>query len=366
MKNLLDNRISSRFVKIDTGLKVHYLECNKNNKNLPTILLLHGFPELSFSWRRIMPMLFEKGFRVIAIDQRGYGKTIGDAKKSYDDINQYNLFNLTLDIISFLNKIKIKKIKILIGHDAGSIIAGTAALIRPDLFNSLVMMSAPFTGVPKINDHNPKDNIHEELKLLSPPRKHYQWYYSSNKANKDMHLRNKSELHKFLRSYFHVKSADWSKNKPFELKSWSAKELEKLPEYYIMKYRDTMVDSVIKYYPKKNVFDKWLNDKELDVYTSYFHKNGFQSSLNWYKCMTSKNYNDNLKIFDGKLLTVPSIYISGEKDWGMFQKPGALKQMKKLCSNFKGIKVVKNAGHWVQQENPKKVVELILKFNLKN
>ena len=80
MKNLLDNRISSRFVKIDTGLKVHYLECNKNNKNLPTILLLHGFPELSFSWRRIMPMLFEKGFRVIAIDQRGYGKTIGDAK----------------------------------------------------------------------------------------------------------------------------------------------------------------------------------------------------------------------------------------------------------------------------------------------
>ena len=228
------------------------------------------------------------------------------------------------------------------------------------------MMSAPFTGVPKINGSYMKGNINKDLKLLSTPRKHYQWYYSSNKANKDMHLKKKSELHKFLRSYFHVKSGDWLENKPFELKSWSAKELEKLPEYYIMKYRDTMVDSVIKYYPKKNVFDKWLNDKELDVYTSYFHKNGFQSSLNWYKCMTSKNYNDNLKIFDGKLLTVPSIYISGEKDWGMFQKPGALKQMKKLCSNFKGIKVVKNAGHWVQQENPKKVVELILKFNLKN
>ena len=73
------------------------------------------------------------------------------------------------------------------------------------------MMSAPFTGVPKINDHNSKDNIHEELKLLSPPRKHYQWYYSSKKANKDMHLKNKSELHKFLRCYFHVKSADWQK-----------------------------------------------------------------------------------------------------------------------------------------------------------
>ena len=94
-----------------------------------------------------------------------------------------------------------------------------------------------------------------------------------------------------------------------------------------------MVDSVIKYYPEKNVFDKWLNDKELDVYTSYFFKNGFQSSLNWYRCITSKNYNDNLKIFDGKLLTVPSIFISGEKDWGMFQKPGALKQMKKFISN---------------------------------
>ena len=82
--------------------------------------------------------------------------------------------------------------------------------------------------------------------------------------------------------------------------------------------------------------------------------------------MTSKNYNENLKIFDGKLLEVPSIYISGEKDWGMFQKPGALKLMKKLCSNFKGIKVIKNAGHWVQQEKPQKVVEIILKFNSNN
>ena len=67
-----------------------------------------------------------------------------------------------------------------------------------------------------------------------------------------------------------------AKNKPFELKSWSAKELGKLPEYYIMKFEDTMVDSVMKYYPDKNVFNKWLNDKELDVYTNYFYKNGFQ------------------------------------------------------------------------------------------
>ncbi len=362
MIHLLDENIKSNFVNIGTGLKVHYLEYDcKIKKNTPIALLLHGFPEISFSWRKLLPLLSKEGFRVIAIDQRGYGKTIGGSKEYEDDIREYNLINLVSDLVSFLREMNINCIDLLVGHDAGSIVAGAATLLRPDLFKSLVMMSAPFTGTLKPQLDKNRINIHDELKQLNPPRKHYQWYYSTNKANDDMHLSSKEKLGYFLRSYFHVKSADWEYNNPFELASWTAKELEKLPEYYIMKLEDTMVESVTKFFPK-NIKCDWLNDNELDVYTNTFFENGFQSALNWYRCMTSENQNKELNAFQGKLINNFTLYISGEKDWGMYQKPGALREMKNLCKNFKGIKIIKNAGHWVQQEKPEDVAKAILNF----
>ena len=366
MKNLLDSGIFSNFISTGTGLKIHYLESKPRNfnKNTPIALLLHGFPELSFSWRKIMPGLTKAGFRVIAPDQRGYGKTIGGSKKFEDNIEEYNLLNLSIDIISFLHNLNIKKVDLLVGHDAGSIVAGTSALVRGDIFKSVVMMSAPYTGIPLINPKVSLDPIHQDLKKLKQPRKHYQWYYSTKQANTDMHLKNKKKLHKFLRSYFHTKSADWDSNSPYELKSWSAIELAKLPEYYIMKLEDTMVDSVIKYFPKNKKYKRWLTDEELNFYTETFFENGFQSSLNWYRCMTSQIHNDNLKIFFGKQIEIPSMFISGEKDWGMYQKPGALNEMKEItCKKFLGVKIVKNAGHWVQQEQPNDVLNLLLDFH---
>ena len=78
--------------------------------------------------------------------------------------------------------------------------------------------------------------------------------------------------------------------------------------------------------------------------------------------MTSENQNKELNVFQGKLINNFTLYISGEKDWGMYQKPGALNEMKNLCKNFKGIKIIKNAGHWVQQEKPEDVAKTILNF----
>ena len=365
MRNLLHSSISSNFISTGTGLKVHYLESKPQNytKKSPIALLLHGFPELSFSWRKIMPGLSNAGFRVLAPDQRGYGKTLGGSKKFEDNIEEYNLYNLTFDVVSFLQNLDIQKIDLLVGHDAGSIIAGTCALLREDIFNSIVMMSAPYTGVPKLSKQIFDDLIHEDLHKLKPPRKHYQWYYSTKEANEDMHLKSKKKLHQFLRSYFHTKSADWLKNSPYEIKSWSAKDLAKLPEYYIMKFEDTMVDSVMKYHPKNKKYESWLYDEELNFYTETFLKNGFQSSLNWYRCMTSQTQNNNLEIYFGKQIEIPSMFISGEKDWGMYQKPGSLKEMQnKTFKNFYGVKIVKNAGHWVQQEQPENVLSLLLNF----
>ena len=127
MIELLDPIIKSHKINISTGLNVHYLEASLdkyNNKNQPVILLLHGFPELSFSWRKIMPTLAKEGFKVIAPDMRGYGLTSGGAKHYNSDISEYRLMSLSTDILSFLSSLEINRIDLLVGHDAGSSVAG--------------------------------------------------------------------------------------------------------------------------------------------------------------------------------------------------------------------------------------------------
>ena len=153
MLELLDPKIKSHNVEISNGLRVHYLEANLSKNQKPTALLLHGFPELSFSWRKIMPALADEGFRIIAPDMRGYGQTLGGVKEFNTDISEYRLLNLSTDIISLMSSLNIDKIDLLVGHDAGSSVAAVSALIRPDLFKSLVMMSAPYGGVPNINSN---------------------------------------------------------------------------------------------------------------------------------------------------------------------------------------------------------------------
>ena len=366
MIDLLDPIIKSDKVEISTGLNVHYLEASKNNYNVskkPTALLLHGFPELSFSWRKIIPVLAKEGFRVIAPDMRGYGLTTGGNKHYSEDISEYRLLSLATDILSLLSALKIKKIDLLVGHDAGSSVAGLSALIRPDIFKSVAMMSAPYTGAPKIESNLLyEDPIHKDLENLNPPRKHYQWYYSTPEANADMHL-DKRSLHKFLRAYYHMKSADWKENNPYELGKWTAQNLGKMPEYYIMKLDHTMVEAVMSEFPKNNNYENWLNDIELEVYSNSFFKNSFQPALNWYRCMTSPFQNNDLRVFSNKKIEVPSCFIAGEKDWGIFQKPGALDIMENdLCINYCGRHILKNAGHWVQQENPDDVSKTLLNF----
>ena len=366
MIDLLDPIIKSDKVEISTGLNVHYLEASKNNYNVsekPTALLLHGFPELSFSWRKIIPVLAKEGFRVIAPDMRGYGLTTGGNKHYSEDISEYRLLSLATDILSLLSALKIQKIDLLVGHDAGSSVAGLSALIRPDIFKSVAMMSAPYTGAPKIESNLLyEDPIHKDLENLNPPRKHYQWYYSTPEANADMHL-DKRSLHKFLRAYYHMKSADWKENNPYELGKWTAQNLAKMPEYYIMKLNHTMVEAVMSEFPKNNNYENWLNDIELEVYSNSFFKNSFQPALNWYRCMTSPFQNNDLRVFSNKKIEVPSCFIAGEKDWGIFQKPGALDIMENdLCINYCGRHILKNAGHWVQQENPDDVSKTLLNF----
>jgi pimeloyl-ACP methyl ester carboxylesterase len=364
--------IRSRFVDGINGLRMHVLEAGFETKGRPCILMLHGFPELSFSWRKVMPALAEAGYHVIAPDQRGYGRTTGwDA--DYDgDLASFRLANLVRDALGLVSAFGYRSVDAVVGHDFGSSVAAWCALVRPDVFRSVALMSAPFAGSPQLafdtadKPFKPKaeDPVHRELAALPRPRKHYQWYYSTRAANADMH-RAPQGVHDFLRAYYHHKSADWKANKPTPLRGWTASELAKLPTYYVMDFSKNMAETVAAEMPSSEAIaaNQWLPDSELSVYSAEYARTGFQGGLQWYRCGTSGAFTAELETFSGRHIDVPSCFIAGRQDWGTYQRPGVFEAMQSTaCTNMLGCHLVDGAGHWVQQEQPAEVGRLLLGF----
>ena len=360
--------IRSRQVPEINGLHMHVLEAGFESPNRPLVLLLHGFPELAYSWRKVMLPLAAAGYHVVAPDQRGYGRTVGRNAgwdNRYDgDLRAFSLLNLVRDALGLVAALGHKSVALLVGHDFGSPVAAWCALVRPDIFKSVALMSAPFGGPPPLPPRKVVDRIHEDLAALARPRKHYQWYYATREADADTHHCPQG-VHAFLRAYYHHKSADWKANKPFELASWSAAELAKLPDYYVMDLGKNMAETVAPEIPSAaQIADcKWLPDEELRVYSAEYERTGFQGGLNWYRCGTTGAFNAELEVLHGRRIDVPSCFIAGRSDWGPYQRSGDPEQtLRKACSNFRGFHLVDGAGHWVQQEQPGETSRLLLEF----
>jgi pimeloyl-ACP methyl ester carboxylesterase len=351
----LPDGIRARIVAGVNGLDMHVLEAGA--EGAPVLLLLHGFPELAYSWRKVMPALADAGFHVIAPDQRGYGRTTGWSADYDTDLAPFRMPNLVRDQLALLHALGIARVHAVVGHDFGSPVAAWCALIRPDVFPRVAMMSSPFAGPPGWA-LAARDPVHDDLAALSPPRKHYQWYYATRPANADI-LHAPQGLHAFLRAYYHQKSGDWPGNLPFELAAWTAAELAKLPDYYVMPLHATMAEAVAAHEPGADC--AWLTDAELAVYAAEYARTSFQGGLQCYRCQTGGGNAAELRLFSGRRIEVPSVFISGAADWGIHQMPGALRRMREdACTRMLDCHLVPGAGHWVQQEQPAAVTRHIL------
>src|SRR5580692_6396378 len=142
--------IRARFVDRVNGLRIHILEAGFETPGRPCLLLLHGFPELAYSWRKVMVPLAAAGYHVIAPDQRGYGRTAG-WDDSYDaDPDAFRTLNMVRDAVGLVYALGYRNVAMIAGHDAGSPVASWSALIRPDIFRSCVILSSPFAGAPAL------------------------------------------------------------------------------------------------------------------------------------------------------------------------------------------------------------------------
>src|SRR5262249_44736172 len=132
------------------GMTVHILEAGFETMGRPAVLLLHGFPELAYSWRKVMLPLAAAGYHVIAPDQRGYGRTTGWDDSFDADPDQFRILNMVRDALGLVYALGYRQVAAVVGHDAGSPVASWSTLVRPDVFRSLVMMSSPFAGPPSL------------------------------------------------------------------------------------------------------------------------------------------------------------------------------------------------------------------------
>lgn len=367
---VLPQGVRSRFVENVNGLRMHVLEAGYDTPGRPALLLIHGYPELAYSWRKIMVPLAAAGYHVFAPDVRGYGRTT-PAPVAYDgDLRPYGSLNKIRDMLSLVSAMGYRSVAAVIGHDQGSPLAGWCACARPDVFKAVAMMSAPWGGTPSLpfntaNSPRPAaptpDTIYDDLAKLTPPRKHYQRYYQTREANENM-WHAKQGLHDFLRAYYHVKSADWKENHPAPLAGRSAAEWGKLPRYYVMDLNMGMAEQVATDMPTaaQIASNRWLPDSELRVYTEEYGRTGFQGGLNGYRGSPG---DVDLQVFAGRTIDVPATFMGGKSDWGVYQNPGSLERLEKnLTTKYQGTRLVDGAGHWVQQEQPQVLSALLIEF----
>jgi pimeloyl-ACP methyl ester carboxylesterase len=293
---------------------------------------------------------------------------------AYDgDLDSFRLPNLVRDALGLVSALGYRRVAAVVGHDFGSPVAAYCAVIRPDVFRSVALMSAPFAGPPQVpfdiaEELTPyvtlgTSSVFEDLARLDPPRKHYQQYYQTREANDNM-WRAPQGIHAFLRAYYHYKSADWKGNQPFKLGSFTARELAKMPTYYIMDLTKGMAETAAEHMPSEGEVAacRWLTDAQLSVYADEFTRTGFQGGLQWYRCLVGK-YVTELETFSGRTIDVSACFISGKSDWGVYQLPGALERMETTaCTQWRGTHLVDGAGHWAQQEQPEEVSRLLLDF----
>jgi pimeloyl-ACP methyl ester carboxylesterase len=369
--------IRSRRIANVNGMTVHILEAGYETPGRPAVLLLHGFPELAYSWRKVLPALASAGYHVIAPDQRGYGRTTG-WDDSYDaDPDPFRILNMTRDAIGLVYALGYRSVAMVVGHDAGAPVASWCALIRPDVFRSVTIMSSPFEGPPSLPFDTGKggalprpavsdDELDAELAKLNPQRKYYQNYQRTRGANDDM-LHAPQGLHAFFRAYYYCKSADYRGNNPHPLKARTAAEMAQIPTYYVMEKDKGMAATVAPFMPSAEYIAncKWQTEAEVEVYATEYGRTGFTGALQGYRVRRGSDPRSiaEMLTFSGRTIDVPAQFIAGKSDWGVYQTPGAVDKMRmSACTRMTEFHLVDGAGHWVQQEQPAMVTARLVEF----
>jgi len=300
------------------GINVHIAEAGDG----PLVLLLHGFPELWYSWRHQLPALAAAGYHAVAPDLRGYGRT--DAP---DKVESYSMLNMTADAVGVLDALG-ESTAVIVGHDWGSPIAWHCALLYPDRFPAVVTLSVPYVPRPPIPPI-------ELMKRMFAGRFFYILYFQEpGVAEAEL----EADVRRTLRLVLYAASGDAPTGLALSRKPNDAGFLDGMPE------------------PEE--LPPWLKEEDLDYFTAEFRRTGFRGGLNRYRNM-DRDWEELRHLADAKVQQ-PALFIAGDRD--TVRGFTNIEAMKANVPNLRGVVMLPGCGHWTQQERPEEVNAQLVSF----
>lgn len=322
----------------------------------PMVLLCHGFPESSYSWRHQLDALAAAGYRAVAMDMRGYGRS---SKPTRPDA--YGIQDLVADCVGVVDALG-ESTAVIVGHDFGSPVAWTAAWTRPDVFRAVVGMSVPFSGrglagLPgsPFGERRPSE-VHDEI--AGPGRMFYQDYFALPGGVAEDEF--EADLRRWLTSALYSLSAD--RPLPPELEGVDLTSLP--PEFVIEFVRASMCvapgDNFGSNLEMPAELPAWLEQDDLEYLVSEVEHTGLRGPLSYY---TSADASwESLEPFEGLPLTVPALFIGGDRDVATIWSQEAITRAEEHVKDLRGSVILANCGHWLQQERPEAVNAELLAF----
>jgi pimeloyl-ACP methyl ester carboxylesterase len=328
------------------GVRLHVVEEGEG----PLVILVHGFPELWYSWRHQMPVIAAAGYRAVALDQRGYGRS-----SKFWRTDAYHIHRLVNDVVRLVAALG-EKHAILIGHDWGSPVVWTAAWLHPNIFRGVLGMCVPFSGRGLIAlPDNPfgERSPHEMYPRMSGPgQDFYQVYFSALGPVID---EIESDLRGWVRDLTWTVSGEALEAAGLSLRPDNAIELTRASALCV-KPGERMRDRFMT--PRK--MPAWFTDQDLDVYVDALERGGFAGPLSYYQNLQN-DWRD-LASQAGNPLEVPAMFLGAEYDVGTWWGREAIERAPEVIPNWLGSRILKGAGHWLQQERAAETNAVVLEF----
>ncbi|NJL38584.1 MAG: alpha/beta hydrolase [Leptolyngbyaceae cyanobacterium SM1_4_3] len=305
------------------GIKMHIAEQGQGK----LVILCHGFPECWYAWRHQISAIAEAGFHVVAPDLRGYGQT-----DQPEPIEEYNILQLTSDIVGLVQALNQEQ-AIIVGHDQGAPLAWHCALLRPDLFKAIALLSVPYR--PRTWDSQPPT---ETLKQIAGEQQLYVSYFQEpGQAETEL----EADVRRSLRMMFYSASGDAPPEKRWRL---------------VFDQSETFLDSL----SESEQLPSWLSEQDLDFLTQEFERTGFRGALARYRNL-DRDW-ELTPFLSGAKLQQPALFIGGEFDIAVTMNQDLINQLETAMPNLKKAVLLPKTGHWIQQERPKEVNHLLIEF----
>lgn len=294
----------------------------------PLVLLCHGFPESWYSWRHQIPYLAEAGFRVVAPDQRGYGET-----EAPPNVEAYDLCRLAGDIVGLLYDLGGDQ-AIIVGHDWGAPVAWTCALLRPDLFKGVGLMSVPY-----LQEFYAGRRPTETMRAAIGETLEFYQLYFQRPGLPEAEL--EQDVARTLAGIYCSASASAPPDR-----RWRA----------VFSRSERFIDTI----PAPDALPDWLTAEDLEHYIQQFASSGFRGPLNWYRNIDRNA--EQMAFLKNAALRQPSFFLAGASDPVIEMYRPAYESLERTMPGLRSKTLVPDAGHWVQQERPEAVNRILLDF----